>query len=155
MSPAPGGTAPQPPPTGWPSPSPGKNYLDPTSSPQPFSAPWTPEVPVDATVSPACIRPGGTASLSVKTEPRAGVAWHAIYAGSRGGAQPPFGSGYGGNDKGFTDEQGRYSATWAVSAQAPPGPGRVDVVVGTAEDKWGYDDPPFWIADSSGNCQTS
>jgi hypothetical protein len=128
------------------------NYLDPTSSPAPYEPPWTPEVPVDAIVTPSCVRPGTGATVTVQTAPKAGIAYHAMYAGSRGGAPKPVGSGYGGNDKGMTDGEGRYTSSWIVSPQAPPGPARLDVIVGTAEDKWGYDDPPFWVADASGRC---
>jgi hypothetical protein len=154
---APGATTPQPgggsvPASPWPSPNPSVNYLDPTASPTPFSAPWTPEVPVSSEVTPACIKPGGRATMTVKTEPRSAVAYHAMYAGSRGGAVPPYGSGYGGNDKGYSDGEGRYSSSWIVSPEAPPGPARLDVVVAAQGDRWGYDDPPFWVADSSGRC---
>jgi hypothetical protein len=136
----------------WPSPDPSVNYLDPTASPSPFSAPWTATVPVTSEVTPSCIKPGSRATMTVKTEPQAAIAYHAMYAGSRGGAAPPFGSGYGGNDKGFADGEGRYSSSWIVSPQAPPGPARLDVVVAAPGDRWGYDDPPFWVADSSGRC---
>jgi hypothetical protein len=107
---------------------------------------------VASEVTPACVTPGGRATVTVKTEPNIAVAYHAMYAGSRGGATPPYGSGYGGNDKGMTDGEGRYSSSWIVSPQAPPGPARLDVIVAAPGDRWGYDDPPFRVADSSGRC---
>ncbi len=121
------------------------------ASPSPFETPWTPEIPVESFVQPSCIRPGGKATLTVQTTPKAGIAYHALYAGTKGGAPPPFGSGYGGNDKGFVNDDGRYVSSWIVSPEAPAGPARVDVIVGW-DGKWGYDDPPFWVADASGRC---
>jgi hypothetical protein len=81
-------------------------------------------VPIHATVTPACVKRGGTAS---------------------------FGAGYGGNDKGFASDQGTYSASWVVSPTAPTGRGRVDVVVGY-RGEFGYDGPHFAVADDHGNC---
>jgi hypothetical protein len=100
---------------------------------------------------PACVIRGGSATITVQTEPKAGVAYHAVYAGTKGGAVPPYGYGYGGNDKGFADDKGRYSSRWAVRDDAPVGPARADVVVGNGDD-FGYDDPPFYVAASEPGC---
>jgi hypothetical protein len=122
-----------------------------TASPSPISFPWTSTVPVDAVITPACVRRGGVATITVRTVSRAAVAYDAVYAGTKGGAPPPYGSGYGGNDKGFADVRGNWSNTWVVAPNAPVGPARADVVV-TDGREFGYDDPPFAVAGPSGTC---
>ncbi|HEY7873805.1 MAG TPA: hypothetical protein VIG64_01655 [Actinomycetota bacterium] len=108
-------------------------------------------VPIRAAVTPACVERGRTATIEVKTKPKGALGWQAVYSDGLGGSDPPFGGGYGGNDKGFASEQGTYSATWVVSPTAPAGRGRVDVVVGY-RGEFGYDGPHFAVADDEGNC---
>jgi len=105
---------------------------------------WARDVRTDAVVSPSCVRPGGRLTLPVRSERAAGVVFQAIYADGAGGAASPWGGGYGGNDKGQTDRDGRFTATWVVASNAPPGRGHVDVVVGW-DGKYGYDDPTFEV----------
>lgn len=123
------------------------------TGPSTVALPWTPDpnVPVDAQVSPLCVTRGTLVRLTVQTRPKAGIAWQAVYSDGAGGAPKPYGGGYGGNDKGFSDGQGRYTSSWVVSPTAPSGPGRVDVIVGWNE-TWGYDGPTFAVAGSDGNC---
>lgn len=109
-------------------------------------------MPVEATITPSCVLRGGSATITVQTEPRIAVSYHAVYAGTKGGAAPPYGYGYGGNDKGFSDDQGRFTSTWVVRGDAPIGPARADVVVGKGGEGFGYDDPPFYVASSSAGC---
>ncbi|MGH2730173.1 MAG: hypothetical protein ACRDJI_06125 [Actinomycetota bacterium] len=112
--------------------------------PEPLVLPWTPEVDVQTRVEPFCVEPGGKIHLEVVTPPKAAIAYHAVYADNKGGAPEPYGAGYGGNDDGFADPNGQFESDWVVSANAPFGPGRVDVIVGHDE-KWGYDDPEFMV----------
>jgi hypothetical protein len=131
-------------------PSPGRS---PTAnpSPSPPDFPWDSTLPVEATLSPVCVSPGGTMSIVVQTRPGFAVAYNAEYAGTHGGAPPPYGSGYGGNDKGYANPDGVYRSTWVVSPQATVGPARVDVIVANGE-AWGYDNPDFAVAGPSGRC---
>jgi hypothetical protein len=145
----PGTSAPGPGSPGSVAPSPGPT--EPGPSPTPFDAPWESTVPVEAAVSPACVLRGATATVTVRTVPKGAVAYHAIYAGSHGGAPPPFGSGYGGNASGFANGEGVYRDTWTVSAQAPVGPARVDVVVSDGRG-FGYAGPGFYVAAARGQC---
>lgn len=124
----------------------------PTGPPPEMDVPKENTVPVSATVEPACVQPGGTATLTVETEPEAGIAYHARYAGNEGGADPPAGKSHGGNDSGFADQDGRYLANWVVSSDAPSGPARVDVIVSTGHEQWGYTSPTFAVADDDGDC---
>lgn len=123
------------------------------TGPSPVALPWTPspDVPVDATLSPTCFRRGGIVTLTVRTKPHAGVAYIAVYSDNGTGAPKPTGSGYGGNASGFADGNGGYTSVFTVAANAPPGPGRVDVIVGW-QDKWGYAGPTFEVAGADGRC---
>jgi len=106
---------------------------------------------VTASVTPQCITPGGTLSLAVETEPGAAIGYQAVYSDSGGGGGPPFGKGYGGNDKGFAGADGGWTSAWVVSLKAPYGPARVDVIVGW-RGKFGYAGPKLAVADASGHC---
>lgn len=130
----------------------GSPSASPTGPPPEMDFPRENNVPVSATVEPACVPPGGTATLIVETEPEAGLAYHARYAGNEGGADPPAGESHGGNDSGFADQDGRYRDTWVVSTGAPSGPARVDVIVSTGHEQWGYTSPTFAVADDEGRC---
>jgi hypothetical protein len=111
-------------------------------------------VPVESSVSPACVDRGGSVTLTVNTEPKAAIGFQAVYSDGRGGGGAPFGAGYGGNDKGIASGRGTFNATWVVSPEAPVGAGRVDVVVGY-RGEFGYDGPHFAVADAKGNCPES
>jgi len=108
-------------------------------------------VPVQATLSPTCFRPGALVTLKVHTQPKAGVAYIANYSDNGNGAPKPYGSGYGGNDKGLSNSNGDYTSAFYVSHDAPAGPGRVDVIVGW-HNEWGYDGPTFTVAGPDGRC---
>ncbi|MGH2785985.1 MAG: hypothetical protein ACRDJ1_12040 [Actinomycetota bacterium] len=149
VTPTPGTSAPASPASGSdPSPSP----TDPGASPAPLD-PSTidDDVPVEAFISPFCVVRGGTAKITINTQPKNAVAYHAVYAGTKGGAPPPFGYGYGGDDRGHADGEGVYTSTWVVRIDAPVGPARADVIAADGE-SFGYDDPPFYVAASSADC---
>ncbi|MGH2726505.1 MAG: hypothetical protein ACRDKS_05965 [Actinomycetota bacterium] len=131
-------------------PSPGPTDVGPSPAP---IAPGSIEddVPVEATISPSCVVRGGTAKITITTEPRNAVAFHAVYAGTKGGAPPPFGYGYGGDDRGHANDKGIWTGTWIVRVDAPVGPARADVIAADGE-SFGYDDPPFYVAASSAGC---
>jgi hypothetical protein len=112
---------------------------------------WATDVPVTATVSPACVRPGQKATLKVRTKANAAIAYGAKYADGEYGAAPPFGKGYGGSGHDTADDGGRYETSWTVSANAPGGAATVDVVVGWQGDG-GSTHPSFTVAGLDGNC---
>lgn len=112
------------------------------------------ELPITATVTPSCVFPGTAVTLRVTTKPNAAIAYVAIYNGDKSGAAPPWGEGYGGNDKGDADGSGKWSSTWTVSATAPSGPARVMLVVG-ANGKQRSIDVPFTVGEREvGGCGT-
>lgn len=115
----------------------------------------TPEqLPIEASISPTCVPVGGTAKLTVKTVPRAAIAYVAIYANGKSGAEPPWGEGYGGNDRGNADFRGQWSATWVVSLTAPKGDAHVMLVVGS-KGKQRSIDVPFSVGGrEAGGCGT-
>jgi hypothetical protein len=131
---------------------PGSGKKNPTPGPAPAVdlGQKTP-IKVVSTLDPVCVSPGDTMSLDVTTKPKAAIVYQAVYADGYGGAPPPFGRGYGGNDKGYVSEEGTYSSTWVLSADVPSGPGRVDVIVAYGG-KYGQDGPHFYVADEDGTC---
>ncbi len=103
----------------------------PSGSATPLASPAMPSV--DTWVDKDCVAQGGTMTVSAHSEPKRGLAYTAIYAGEKGGGPPPYGYGYGGNDKGFTDADGDYSSTWTVAINAPLGKARVELYVGATD----------------------
>jgi hypothetical protein len=123
------------------------------TGPSPVALPWTPspDVPVEARLTPTCFTPGALVTLTVHTRPKAGVAYIAVYSDNGNGAPKPTGSGYGGNDKGIATESGDFTSAFNVSLDVPPGPGRVDVIVGW-DAQWGYDGPTFTVKAPGESC---
>jgi hypothetical protein len=112
---------------------------------------WRNDVSVSASVSPRCVRPGGTVTMTVRTSSGAAIAYGAKYADGEYGAAPPYGKGYGGSDHGLADGKGRYTTKWVVAPNAPRGAGVVDVIVG-----WhglqGSAHPAFAVSGVDGSC---
>jgi hypothetical protein len=102
------------------------------------------DLPITATVTPACVTAGGLATLTVQTVPEGAIAFLAVYHGEQSGAEPPWGKGYGGNSKGMADPRGSWTSTWTVAANAPTGSARVIVVVGS-KGKQRQVDVPFSV----------
>lgn len=90
-------------------------------------------------------------TIVVEAPPEAAIAYQAVYSDNQGGSDPPYGAGYGGNDHGEANSEGTFQSSWAIKPQAPPGRGRVDVVVGY-KGEWGYAGPRFAVADEDGRC---
>lgn len=87
------------------------------------------ELPIDAAVTPNCVIPGTPVTLKVKTLPKSTLGFVAVYHGDKSGAAPPWGEGYGGNDKGEANDEGKWSYSWTVRADTPSGPAYVMLVV--------------------------
>lgn len=119
--------------------------------PRALEIPYPSELEVEVAVAPVCVAPGNVVEIDVITQPGAPLAYQAVYAGSKSGAEPPLGEGYGGNDKGFASDDGTFSHRWVVRPDAPVGPARVDVIAGWQGD-FGYGDARFAVADSRGDC---
>ena len=104
-------------------PSPGTATLPHSGSrpaPKRSSKPFENQVPVTASIDPACVSPGAAVTLSVHTQPKAYVIYQAIYSDGGSGAAPPYGKGYGGNAGGVAGPDGTYQSAWVVAANAPP-----------------------------------
>lgn len=112
--------------------------------------PYPTDLDIRATLDRVCTEVGDKVTLTVETPPKAAVAYQAVYSDNRGGADKPLGGGYGGNDKGYADDNGVFTDSWIIGPEAPAGIARVDVIVGF-EDKWGYDDPELIVASPNGN----
>lgn len=111
------------------------------------------ELPIDASVDPTCVLAGTSMTLTVHTEPKATLAYVAVYHGEKSGAAPPFGYGYGGNDKGQADANGDWHGSWTVTANAPTGSAYVLLVVGSQKyHKQRQVKVPFAVRSATGGC---
>jgi len=119
--------------------------------PRPADLPFDLPVAVSSELSPLCAERGDEITMEVTTEPGAAIGYQAVYSDNGGGGAVPMGEGYGGNDRGYADDDGAFTSSWIVGLNAPSGPARVDLVVGY-EGEFGYDDPHFAVADADGNC---
>ena len=116
------------------------------------SKPDMDDVDVTGALDPDCVRPGGKVTITIATEPDASVAYNAFYSDGQSGAAEPFGANYGGNAGGLTGAEGRYQDTWTVAANAPSGPGHVEIVA-AANGGFGKTTIPFAVADAiTGTC---
>jgi hypothetical protein len=118
--------------------------------PQPLSTATATQIPIGGSVEPSCVSPGGVASISVRTRPQASVVYDTHYAGGKTGGKPPFGDGLGGNNGGMASEGGDYTDSWVISPQAPLGPARAWVIVGSRGQK-NQKYLPFTVA-AAGSC---
>jgi hypothetical protein len=123
----------------------------PGPGPTPAKLPWTPTLPMTAALSESCLHRGDQVTLTVHAVKGTAVAYQAMYSDGYGGSNPPYGAGYGGNDKGFVHKDGSWVSSWVVSPAAPLGPGRVDVIAGI-KSHWGYAHPTFYIAPVGKSC---
>jgi hypothetical protein len=122
-------------------------------SPRPLKMPFEPDpsVPITAAVSPNCVSPGDKIALTVDTEPKAGVAYIAVYSDNKTGAGQGFGADYGGNDGGEADANGSYASSWTVSSRAPLGMARVDLFVTNEQGRQNHGTADFLVA-APGSC---
>jgi hypothetical protein len=105
-----------------------------------------------AAVAPKCVKAGGTATVTVHTAANAALAFVAVYAGDKSGAEKPFGYGYGGNADGYSNDAGQWASTWVIHADAPRGPAKVTVVVASHQTTKQVD-VPFTVVDPvTGHC---
>lgn len=107
-----------------------------------------PPIDVEAEFSDDCVRPGGTQTITIRTEPNTGVAYHAVYSDGSNGFDEDY---PGGNNTGETDSKGVWEDTWTVGPTATEGEATVDVVALGAEGQ-GYTQVTFAVADLTGNC---
>ena len=119
--------------------------------PRPADLPFDLPVRVSSELDPVCAERGDEITMEVTTEPGAAIGYQAVYSDNGGGGAVPMGEGYGGNDRGYANDDGAFTSSWVVGLNAPSGPARVDLVVGF-EGEFGYDDPHFAVADANGNC---
>ena len=106
-------------------------------------------VEVTAELQESCVKPGGSQTVNVRTEPEAGVAYDTEYADYSTGSMPGH---YGGNTAGYADGAGTWSSTWVVAPNAPAGKATVLVLVAKGTDGLGETKAVFTVADALGKC---
>jgi ABC-type glycerol-3-phosphate transport system substrate-binding protein len=104
---------------------------------------------ITVTLKESCVRPGGTQTITVKTEPGAGLAYDTTYPDGKSGVSDGY---YGGNSGGFADENGDYADTFAVAATAPSGYAVVSVLSSDPNKGHAEKRLTFYVADVTGNC---
>lgn len=83
-----------------------------------------PPLPMEVELEKDCVKPGGTQTVTVRTEPESPVGYSAEYADGKTAMDAGY---YGGVDAGKTDGKGVYKATWTIAPNAPPGEVKVRV----------------------------
>jgi hypothetical protein len=136
--------------------TPGKSGATTSGKPSAGTTPVSPSasstpIPLTGTITPTCVRPGAQATIVVQTLTKSAVAFDTYYSNGKTGGTPPFGDGLGGNASGMTDRNGRYTASWIVSPNAPAGAAYARVVVGHG-DAINETKVPFAVSDPTGDC---
>lgn len=106
-------------------------------------------IPVDATLAVACLRPGSVQTLTVSTRPNAALGYDTQYPDGKTGMHR---DSYGGNGAGKADESGKYTGTWPVASNAPPGTAIVRLTVAGEGYAPTVKELPYKIANASGQC---
>jgi hypothetical protein len=105
---------------------------------------------LSASLGASCVRAGTSQAIAIKSLPETGVAYDAVYADGRTGAEY---NGYGGNNGGLTDKTtGEWKDTWVVGAAAPPGPVKVQVVGAKSGVGRGETSVTFTVVAPTGHC---
>jgi hypothetical protein len=108
-----------------------------------------PQLQLTAELKEACVPPGGKQVIVIRTEPKAGVAYDAVYSDGKGGATAGH---YGGNKGAQVDHTGTFTDTWVVAPNAPQGKVTVNVLGGLVGYKHAEAYVSFVVADMSGRC---
>jgi hypothetical protein len=108
----------------------------------------TPQPPITVRFSSSCARAGTPQTITIRTTPKAGVVYHAVYADGNNAMSKPY---YGGNKGGNADDHGTWSDTWTIGAGAPAGPVTVHVGAITSTAKR-FTSATFSVADATGKC---
>jgi len=108
-------------------------------------------LPIQVSLAAACVRPGTPQTITITTQPNAGVAYNSVYADGNN-SRDNKDNYYGGNKGGKTDATGKWSDSWTLSAKAAPGPVHVDVVGLASSGQSGYTTAGFAVAGPDGRC---
>lgn len=115
----------------------------PSGTPFPQFAPGTMPAPATATLSAACVTPGGLETLTIKTVAGYSVTFDAQYSDGKDGQR------YGGFGYGYATSAGTFGGTWAVAPNAPLG--KVIVWVAVAHGQYSaFRQPSFTVSRSCG-----
>lgn len=81
-----------------------------------------PPLPMEVEVEKDCVKPGGTQTVTIRTEPESPAGYSVEYPDGKTAMDQGY---YGGVDAGKTDGKGVYKATWTIAPNAPPGEAKV------------------------------
>lgn len=108
-----------------------------------------PPLPTTVTLAKDCVRPGGTQNITISTgKERSAVVYNTIYADGNSGIHEDH---YGGNNGGYTDEDGSWSDTWVIDPAAPAGEAKVRVR-SVHDGHFGSETVYFQVASTLGRC---
>jgi hypothetical protein len=111
--------------------------------------PYKKTLDITAELAESCVRPGGSQSITIRTEPYAGVGYDTMYSDYLTGMMEGH---YGGNSAGFTDGDGIYKDTWVITPNAPAGEAIVLVLGSHDEGGMGETKATYKVADALGKC---
>lgn len=112
--------------------------------------PYKKTLAITAELAESCVRPGGTQTVTIRTLPYAGVGYDTEYSDYLTGMMEGH---YGGNAGGFTDDDGTYTSTWAITPNAPAGKATVKVLGSHHDGGIGEARAYYTVADALGKCE--
>ena len=104
---------------------------------------------ITAEVKEACVRPGGSQTITIRARLASGVGYDSVYSDGKSGMMEGH---YGGNFGGIVDDTGTWKHTWTVGPNAPAGPVLVRVLGTHEDDGMGQTEAHFSVANALGKC---
>lgn len=96
-----------------------------------------------------CVRPGSAQTVTIHATTGSIVGYNTYYADGKSALHEGF---YGGNMVGATGEDGTWTDTWVVAANAPAGQAVVAVLGSHSDEGHGEAGAAFLVSDAIGNC---
>jgi hypothetical protein len=121
----------------------------PGAGPQQQQTQQAPPLQLEASVLSACVRPGTTQTITIKTLPNSAVGYDSVYPDGKSGLSQDY---YGGNNGGQANATGTWTDTWKIAPNAPAGLVSVDVAGANANGSVGKTAISFKLSDVTGKC---
>ena len=120
----------------------------PSTTVAPGDDPKPATIPLAVEFVTACVRPGTTQTIVLRSEPNTDVGYDATYSDGKTGWASDH---HGGSNKGLTGPTGEFRDTFLVKLSAPPGVVKVGAIAGNGRG-YAHTSAEFTVADATGTC---